>query len=81
MEEKTYLISVNDNWKTIKAKTIKELILKIAEYTGEDSDLFKNAIVVCKTPIEYIEMYNHFAGQWNEIDDIYEVNNHIYGDT
>lgn len=59
-----------------KATNVKDCIIQFAKSVGDDSRLFRKALMGCKTDSEYIEMYKQFG--CCIIDTIYEVNNVEY---
>lgn len=64
MGVKTYLIIFdNDRRYEVNATDVKDAILKTAQYTGDDSDLFKKALKgFNQSDVEgLVELYNHFS--------------------
>ena len=59
-----------------EATNVKDCIIQFAKSVGDDSRLFRKALMGCETDSEYIEMYKKFGTC--VIDTIYAVNNVEY---
>lgn len=59
-----------------KVTNVKDCIIQFAKSVGDDSRLFRKALMRCESDSEYIEMYKQFGSC--VIDAIYEVNNVEY---
>lgn len=61
---------------TFKVTNIKDCIIQFAICVGDDSELFRKALMGCESDSEYIEMYKQFGSC--AIDAIYAVNNVVW---
>ena len=59
-----------------EATNIKDFIIKFAICAGDDSELFRKALMGCESDSEYIEMYKQFGRC--VINAIYKVNNVVW---
>lgn len=57
-----YLIIYDtDSFITINAVGIKDCIIQLADYVGDNSPLFQKALKGCDTTESCIDMFNHFS--------------------
>lgn len=74
----TYAVLINDSWELFCAIDTLDLILLIAEYTGDKSSLFAKALKGCECDRDYVEMYNRFSK--NTLFCIYKLGDVIFED-
>lgn len=74
-----YLVDIFDDSPTLfNAFSVKDCVLLVAEYTGDDSQLFRAALRGCETDLECVQMYNKFSGYG--IKNIYKVSEICYAE-
>lgn len=72
-----YLILYEDDYYTeIDAENFEDCIIQFANYTGDNTDLFRKALQGCYLPEDYIDMYEQFSG--NRIDSVLLISQTIY---
>lgn len=59
-----------------EATNVKDCIIQFAKSVGDDSRLFRKALMRCESDSEYIEMYKQFGSC--VIDEIYTINNVVW---
>lgn len=59
-----------------KVTNVKDCIIQFAKSVGDDSRLFRKALMGCESDSECIEMYKQFGSC--VIDTIYAVNNDVW---
>ncbi len=83
MKEVSYLFIFNDNgiYEVNNAVSFKYAILKMAEYTGNSSDMFCKCLTAYKDDeIDgIIELFNHFC-YYNKIAKVYVIDRKIFDD-
>ena len=73
----SYLILYEDDCYTeIDAENMEDCIIQFADYTGDDTDLFRKALQGCHSPKDYVDMYEQFSQ--NRIDSILLVSQTLY---
>ena len=75
---KRYLVIYDYDFIIVIAKSIKECVEKLADYTGNKDQLLTKAFNGCEEPQDYINMFNRFANY--TINSICELGNKIYAD-
>ena len=82
MKEVSYLFIFNDNgiYEVNNAVSFKYAMLKMAEYTGNSSDMFCKCLNAYKDDeIDgIIELFNHFCYDYDRISKIYIVDKKIF---
>ena len=83
MNEVSYLFIFNDNstYETDCAVSFKYAVLKMAEYTGNSSDMFCKCLNAYKDDeIDgIIELFNHFC-YYDKISKVYVIDRKIFDD-
>ena len=73
----TYLIFYdNEDFVFVDAENIEDCIIQMADYTGDNSDLFLKALKGCRTSKDYVNMYNHFSNY--DINSIFILKETVY---
>ena len=80
-DTKQYLVVYEDctgeiDVEMFKVTNIKDCIIQFAIGVGDDSKLFRKALIGCESDSECIEMYKQFGNY--VIDTIYVVNNVVW---
>ena len=79
MEFKEYLVIYDrENFVKIKAVSLKDCIVQVADYVGDNSPLFQTALRGCDTYESIIEMFNHFSNC--DINLVFGIGKIIYND-
>lgn len=77
---RNYFVKIYDSWKLIAAAdSIKDLVVRVADYTNNNTRLFQIAISACPES-DCIEMYNQFVQGYEGITGVWELSSHIFGD-
>lgn len=72
-----YLIFYEDNSYTeFNAENLEDCIIQLADYTGDYTDLFRKALQGCRSPKDYIDMYEQF--NQNRIDSVLLIAQTVY---
>ena len=81
MKEVSYLFIFNDNgiYEVNNAVSFKDAVLKMAEYTGNSSDMFCKCLNAYKDDeIDgIIELFNHFC-YYDKISKVYVIDRKIF---
>ena len=76
----TYIVMYDNDtdcdYTFVDAENIEDCIIQFAEYTGDNSYLFRKALHGCEDVRDYVEMYNHF-GQC-KIQEIHIIEKTLY---
>lgn len=73
-----YLVILNSDYiyRSKTANSVKELILELADYTHDKTDLFVKALNGMETDDDMVKLYNHFSSAY--IVSIDEISKSIY---
>lgn len=72
-----YLVLYDEDcYVIVDAVSIKDCIIQVADFFGDNSPLFGKALNGCTETADMVEMLNHFSDF--HIDAIYELHKQIY---
>ena len=72
-----YLVLYDTDYYTIiDAVSVKDCIIQVADFFGDNSELFGKALNGCTQTEDMVKMLNHFSSY--EINAIYELNKRIF---
>ena len=75
---KQYMVIYDYEFLIIMAYSFKECIEKLADYVGDNSDLFRKAMTSLVEIKDMIDMFNHFSNY--TINAVYEIGDTVYHD-
>ena len=72
-----YVILYDDDcYKIIDAVSFKDCILQVADFFGDNTELFGKALNGCTTDSDMVRMLNHFSSY--EVNAVYELSRKVY---
>lgn len=72
-----YFILYKDNHYTeFDAENLEDCFIQVADYTDDNTDLFRKALQGCHSPEDYVDMYEQFSQ--NRIDGVLLIAQTIY---
>ena len=75
-----FYVKLGDDWHLFKScVSIRDMVIQVADYTGNSTPLFHTAISGCDES-NCIDMYNVFAQNYNNIAGVWKLGVHIFGD-
>ena len=78
--EKNYYVKICDDWHLFQSVVdLKDLVLTVADFTSLHDDVIVKAISGLEE-MDCIKLYNMLASNYEVINGVWELGDHIFGD-